>query len=280
MTLTLEAIEYQSGKRKASFYIPLEDVVAISFGKVPGDVNTEWVLLRVREGSATRLMGFRDGRKLGYGTRTRKIFNAMRSVLRQAGAGQYAVPPGYRAFDELDSMFTVAFPQGWSIYHHSAIDVDESLILGEAIFSEEPFPTRDAAEPDSARWDEMHERIRVGTIAAFSVLREEPRAGASCSGISKKVASTLVEQAQLQIGGTTDAPRTDAVLIDECKGLRIRFRAQQSDGGVVVLDRRVVSDQRATYTMTLLATPETIQARTAMFNEALATFRFTDAAAP
>lgn len=270
LTITAQALEYDSKKLKKSRRIPLQSIVAVSFGRMRGDVDSSWAVLRYRVQGTSRIIGFRDGSKLGYGTATEEIYRALKETLRLTGTGQYAVRPGFQAYDELDERFTLAFPERWSTYHRIIIDAGDGLVLGRLVFSEAAIPEgRDAAD---AATQEQVERtlsgIDRGEIAAFQIVREEADRGMRCRGFSRQAARRLRERFGLAA--------TEPATLGGCNGLQART-SPPADSALPLIDRRFVAHHGVLYVLSRRASAGDPQRGADAFVEALASLRFTDA---
>ena len=102
----------------------MERIHFISFGKLKGDVDTDWVVFSVGVAPPYGIVGVKDGRKLGFGTRTRELFENLRDVARELSAAQFRVPAGYRAYEDPAGECSLAIPEEWSEYLRSMVYVD------------------------------------------------------------------------------------------------------------------------------------------------------------
>lgn len=266
LSVTARALEFNSKKIKKSRVLPLDSIVAVSFGRMRGDVDTSWVVVRYRDEGQERIIGLRDGTKLGYGIATRSIHEVVREALRQAGAAQYDVGPGLQTYDELDRHFTLAYPEGWSSYHRVIVDAGDNRILGRLTFSVAEVPEgRAAASPEAQEEVERTlSRIDRGEIAAFEVLREESGDGMSCQGFSKHGLRRLQERFAFR----------DAVPVSfgGCRGLRVT-----TAGPDLRVDRGFVAHDGILYVLSHRTAADDPQRGAEEFAEALRTLRFSDA---
>lgn len=241
LVLSDELLQFEAAHKKKSFSIRLDDIHTLSYGKLAQDVDTEWIVMALEEHAGGRLMGFRDGRKFGYGTKTEEIYETLRAMMESMGKAQYDVPEGFRVYDELGKQFTLAYPADWHSYHQSVIEADEDLILGSLIFSETEFP-HDG--------DAMNEAIRAfenGNMQGFAIERERAADGMRCAGISDRQRENLLQrvaQDGLLLGDNTviQEPHPSVLPIDRCDGLRITAQSRRPDGSLASLDYRIVSD--------------------------------------
>jgi len=231
LVLSDDLLEFEAAHKKKSFSIRLDDIHTLSYGKLAQDVDTEWIVLALKEHAGGRLLGFRDGRKFGYGTKTEEIYERLRELMERTGNAQYDVPDGFRTYDELGKQFTLAYPAEWHSFHQSVIEADEDLILGSLIFT----PTEISRDDDAA---ELH---------GFAIERERAADGMRCSGISKRHRNNLIERVareRLLNGDNTvvQQPLVSEVRIDRCDGIRITAQSRRPDGSLASLDYRIVSD--------------------------------------
>lgn len=252
--LTISETELHLSSHKRDVSVPLDSILRVSYGKMRGDVDTDWIVMSVLEEGERRLIGFRDGRKFGYGQQTDEIRETIMAVIRQAGAAQYGVPEGFRAYDELDEQFTMAIPLGWSVYHRTLIATGQHGFRGEAIFSREPVVSETERDPE--RREELRRQalraIDDGEAGAFFVDRREAPRGMRCEGFTEKGMARLqqwvAEDPLFDEGrGVDESVRTEPVVIDGCSGLRIVRHSRRPEGVERVLDLRVVSDDEIVF---------------------------------
>jgi hypothetical protein len=252
--LTVTPTEIRIDTRKKEIAIALDSIDTISFGKMRGDVDTDWIVLEIIEGESRTLVGLRDGRKFGYGQQTERLYELILDAIKRAGAAQYDVPEGYRAYDRLQAQFTLTVPQDWTAYPRSLIEVDGLALWGEIVFVPQ------SSVPDSAVSAEERQQLRKkalaavddGSSGAFYVDRREALRGMRCEGFSEKARATLLRWAEedplFAAGrGSEESTRTETVVIDDCNGLRIVRRSRQPGQEERILDLRAVSDDETVY---------------------------------
>lgn len=278
--LTLTEAELTFSSRKRDVTIPLESIHRLSYGKMRGDVDTDWIVLAILEDGQRRLVGLRDGRKLGYGQQTDLIYDTILDLIRRAGVAQYDVPEGFRVYDRLDDQFTMAIPAGWTVYHRTLVDTGQYGVWGEAVFSPEPVISE--AEPEPVEREELRQRmlraIDDGEAGAFFVDRREARRGMLCEGLSEKAMDRLqqwVTDDPLfdQGRGVEESIRTEPIVIDGCKGLRIVRQSRRPDQAQRVLDLRVVSDDEIVFLFGLRSQADRYESDLALFETAVGSVR-------
>jgi hypothetical protein len=280
--LTIGADGVSFSTQKKTVEIPIDEVQQITYGKIKGDVDTEWVLLGVGEKRADEIVAVRDGRKLGYGQRTWEIYETMKAALGQLSAAQYRVPRGYRAFADFSRQFTLAVPEQWDTYVESLEFVGRRAPWGTIIVSSEPI--RRTARPggDGARpvIDESAlERARLGEVPAFFIERMPLEKGMRCKGFSKKGMEKLLdlasEGALFQGGGRLAGnPTASPEIIDRCNGLRIRGQAAAEDGTRTEIDLHAAAKGDTLFVVGLRAIPERYEQYREFLDASLATLMF------
>lgn len=280
--LTLGERSLQLKARKKTITIPMEAIHVLSFGKMEGDVDTDWAVLGLKAAGGVRRVGFRDGRKLGYGQRTEEIYESIRQALKQAGAAQYQVPAGYRTYEALESQLTLAMPQDWTGYILSLVMSEERAPWGTIIFSAEPILSVErsaAGELKSQENPQALQRVLAGGMPAFFLEREPAAKGTTCKGLSQEALSKLMERAErdaaLGDGGTwLEPPRSEQASMDGCSAVRIQGRCRRADGHEVRLDLRAVAHGDTLYLFGLRAPAEDDKLYREPFETAMASVRF------
>jgi hypothetical protein len=245
-----------------------------------GDVDTDWVVMTVIDESGKRLVGLRDGRKLGYGQHSDEIYNAILFAVRHAGAAQYEVPEGFRTYDELDGQFTMGIPVEWSISHRTLIATEESGYWGEVIFSDEPVVS-DAGPDVELREKQRREALRAiddGESGAIFVDRREALRGMRCEGFSEKAIASLEQWASEdplfdQGRGVEESRRTEPTIIDGCTGVRIVWRRRLPEQAERVLDLRVIADEKIVFLFGLRTQSDRYDEDLVVFQKAVASVR-------
>jgi len=278
LMITRDSLEFLS--KKADISIPFESVGMISFGKMRGDVNTDWVVLTVRDGSVQRLIGFRDGRRLGYGHRTPEIFETVLEIAEELSWGQFMAPDGLEPYTELDHLLAVAVPEGWASYHHEMISSAGSVSWGTVVFTPEAM-TSDASENhlEVSERELALEAIQRGETTAWVVRRVESTGGMSCEGFTDKALKTLAGWIARDpfLNVPFDPPGSaafEAVTIGACQGVRAVLRADGSTAPVPVVELRAVTQGHATLIMALRTTAEDHENDLKLFEAALPTVKF------
>ena len=232
LTLTDEALEFVGNSEKSSFGVPMTDIRVVSYGKMKGDVDTDWAILEVQREGGPTLIGLRDGRRMGYGERTQEIFEAIRDATRQVGAAQYDAPQGFATYDGLDPYFTMVYPAGRSTVHRSVIQTPDQ-VLGVLEFV--------SAEDEAS---------------VIRLERSDVRPGMSPRGFSEKARARLLESTlkspMLDEGyELLEPPRVEPASIDQRQGLRVLVRTRDAEGRGTLLDQRFFVDARTLYTLAL-----------------------------
>lgn len=278
LMITRNSLEFLS--KKADISIPFEAVGMISFGKMRGDVNTDWVVLTIDDGGARRLIGFRDGRKLGYGVRTPDIYESVLDVAEELSWGQFTAPEGLVPYTELDHVFAVAVPQGWPSYHHEMISSGGDVFWGTVIFTPESM-TSDASENhlDGTERELALEAIQRGESSAWIVRRVASKGGMTCEGFTDKALKSLQKWFDKDpfLNVPFDRPEISAfepAPVGVCQGVRATLEADASPEVRAVLELRVVSQGNATLILALRTTAENHDADLELLEAALPTVKF------
>jgi len=254
LVITPESLELLASKRDVS--IPFDAVRMISLGKMRGDVDTEWVVLSVQRGDERELVGLRDGRKFGYGGRTTEIYEMLHETAQRFSWAQFSAPEGFRPYPELDRVFAVAVPQGWSTYHHDMESVDGLVRWGTVVFTPRPL-----LEETATGKERRHalEAIQRGQMTAWVVDRREVEGGMSCEGFHKNALRTLggwISEDPFfgQPFTVGESPAFEPTRIDGCAGLALALRAEEDGPDTPVLELRIVAREGTLVLMGLRST--------------------------
>jgi hypothetical protein len=188
LTVTVDGIEFSSDKR--SDFLPWSRVEMVSYGRMPGDPDTKWVVLGLEPVAGEwHYAGLRDGSRMGYGSRTVPIFDAVIEGMRRAKAGPYDVPEGQVPFITRFLQFSLALPEGWSSFEVSHTMVDGWPVWGRTIFS--PTDLNDL-RGDAPRLKEALAAIERGSATAVQLDRLQAGEGFSCE-LMKKTGRRLLD---------------------------------------------------------------------------------------
>lgn len=212
--------------RKKGWSVPLDGISIISLGAMKGDVDTEWVVLSLRDGQPDGVIGIRDGHRMGYGRETRGIYELLLDVARSRKVAQFDVPEGLEPYEPLDRMLAVAFPRGWHIFQLSReISPDHVLPLGRTAFTPGPVESGEQLEGGATR-----------LLVERSVLAAYPATGCR-NGLPGKLKAEILERFASDpvfMGGLTLAgpPQAAPLTIGTCQGIRAVAEGAGPDGAV------------------------------------------------
>ncbi|MBD3867545.1 MAG: hypothetical protein IFK94_05420 [Acidobacteria bacterium] len=222
LTIREDGLEFVH--RKHGWSVPLDGISIISLGSMKGDVDTDWVILGLRDGQPDTVVGVRDGHRMGYGQETRGIYELLLDIARSRKIAQFDVPDGLEPYEPLDRMLAVAFPSGWHPFHLSRdINSDHVLPLGRTSFTPEPVETADQLAGGGTRL--LVERTALSGYGS---------AGCS-SGISGDLQTEIMERFTsdpVSMGSLTlvNAPQAAPLTIGTCRGVRVVAEGTGSDG--------------------------------------------------
>ena len=225
LTLTEHGLDYVTRKRSES--LPFDDVRVVSLGKMKGDMDTDWIVLELGDAASHRVVGFRDGKKFGYGDRTEAMYRTLREVVRDRQLAQYAVGGGLVVHDALDRQLVLGYPEGWHAAMMSTVVSGGHRRFGRDLFTPEPIRSRGAGD-DPPRIDEgALARARSGRMPALVLARVEARRAMGCErGIKPKARAKVVAavEADPVLGGFEGGWDVEPAELDRCLGLRLRAR--------------------------------------------------------
>lgn len=262
LTITEEALEFST--RKLDLFVPWSAVRMISLSAMRGDVDTEWVVLAVDRGRGRERIGLRDGRLLGYGGRTRELYDTLIAAARHLSAAQFDAPPGFEPFVELQFHYVMAVPRGWSSYYHEVVDTDGRPLGGTLVLSPNRLlapegASREAQQGERAR---ARERIVAGAETAWILVRQPSRDVDGCSGLGSDAAVRLSESVAGDpfFGAGLPAPREadwQVVEFAGCRGMRLGIADRSAAAAdAKILELHVVSDGETLFMLGLRTTVE------------------------
>ena len=243
--LTVSEDGFEFTTKKKTFLIPIERIHHISYGTIKNDVDTEWTVLTVGATEPYAMVGFRDGKKWGYGSRTREVFERLRGVVRQLSAAQYRVPEGHQTYEDPEHGCTLAFPDSWHAYVESLVLVGSRSSLGTTVLSEAPIRTVEtnaSGRKRNADDLELLDAILAGESPGFLIERAPATRGMDCDGFSAGARARLLARAgEDPIFGADhemlEAPSASEEVVGGCRALHVTGRSRRrSDGNEVVLE--------------------------------------------
>ena len=280
LTITEDGFEFTAKKKVFSF--PLDRIQVISFGKMKNDVDTDWIVMSVGVTRPYHVVGFRDGKKWGYGGRTREMFYDLRRVLKKLSAAQYRVSPGYQSYEDPNSGCALAVPGSWSSYVESLVLMGSHSPSGTTILSAEPIrkvETTPSGETKSVDDLEILDAILAGMTPGIFIERSRAGHGMGCRGFSAGARERLLARAREdRLFGegyeVVEAVAASSGVVDGCEGVRIRGRSRRDDGTEVVLELMAAAPGKTLYVFGLRASSERYASDLETFETALETVKF------
>jgi hypothetical protein len=274
LTVTADALEMAGGKK--TLIVPLSSIRVVSFGKMRGDVDTDWVVLAVERESGPELVGLRDGKRLGYGTRTRELYDLLIRTVRAQGAAQYDVAEGWKTYDGLDHQFTMSLPADWSSAHETVVMIDGLPVWGTTVFSRDEIPT---GTKDLEGRRRAFAAVAAGETPALVLDRSEAQGGMRCAGFSKS-GRARVEKRLRELEGRDEARRVelaeldlDDFSLDGCAGLRLTGRGTLPDGAEIRVEARAVAADGTLFLFLMHGDVADYESRRQAFERSVSSFR-------
>jgi hypothetical protein len=280
LTISQDGLEFTA--RKRAFLIPLDRIQFISYGPMKGDVDTAWVLLTVGVTPPYDLVGFRDGKKWGYGGRTDEIHARVRGALRQLGAAQYRVPPGLQVYEDPDQGCALTFDDDWNVYLESLVVLSSRSPWGTTILSEQPIRRVEktaGGEVKNVDDLELLDNILAGESPAFFIERGRVGRGMRCEGFTKNGREQVLSKAREDIVfgehyEVLEPPSASAQVVGGCDALRVVGRSRRADGEEVVLELYAAAHGDTLFVFGLRALADRYQDYREPFADAVSTVKF------
>jgi hypothetical protein len=287
-TLTVDADQVEVASKRRSFRLPWNTIEMISFGKFGSDVDTDWAVIMVRstKGPPYRV-ALRDGQKLGFGARTQGIYDSLRGAARSLGRAQYAVPPGFKAFDAMQSQLVFAVPEGWSSHVRALTQRGQADPLWtQLVFASQPLRRLEPVEGETqSRAVEDSAAVAAALSGETEALLFETRAssrGMACGKLDSRgreairalVRGDALFEAGFELEGEIAA---ESVEIGGCAGLRVQAGGRRSDGARARLDVRAVARGEILYLISSRSRADEVAARAATFETVVGSIRFSAA---
>ncbi|MDH3626280.1 MAG: hypothetical protein OEV00_05025 [Acidobacteriota bacterium] len=264
--LTISESSFDYVARKESFTLALDTVHGIFIGKMRGDVDTDWVLLWVGSPESPDLIGFRDGRRMGYGQRTEEIYRTLRIALKQTQSAQYRSPAGYVPYDRSGREFAISIPEQWIGVRRTFEQREKGPHLGTTVFgSRERVLDTPPSATDRQRGDEV-------------VLQRRPISPRlSCDAFGKRGVDTVTSWVTEELSGRgvelVGPLDVEATRLGSCNGVRVKGRL--SDGGdrTRVVEFRGIADLGVAYLLSFETDTETYEEHLQRFERIVSTFQ-------
>jgi hypothetical protein len=277
LTVTEEGLEFTA--RKKSFFIPMERIWVLSFGKMKYDVETNWIVMSVGVSRPRDSVGIRDGDKWGIGGRTGEIFDQLRRLFRQLSAAQYRVAPGFRIYEDPNADCSLAIPESWNVFIESLVLAGSHSPSGTTILSRDRI--RQSAGSLGGRADDLEKLDAVLDGESPGIFLERSRAGRGmgCRRFSKAAVKELVSRAhEDRLFGEgyqmVQAPAASPFVVDGCEALRIRGRSRRVDGIEVQLDMVAAASNETLYVFGMRALGDRYESDLVVFETAMSTVKF------
>jgi hypothetical protein len=181
------------------------------------------------------------------------------------------VPDGFTLDESHKAEFTIALPQGWTIYDQGAVMTGKPSAAGMLIFS--------ATDIHSLPVDKQLEimgQIDTGEAPAFFVDRQKAKGGASCASFPEKTQKDVAKLVQKSFSGTNvKPPVVEAATVGGCQGLHVRLDVKLKDGTEWVVDVRAVSTGTTLYLFSLRNHKDNFEKNLEAFEKSMATLKMT-----
>ena len=195
--------------------------------------------------------------------------------------------PSVHIYDGLKEQFTIALPEGWTVYDQTAALTGKPSTTGMVFFTAEPLlaPGQKVIPLSGA---EALAKVERGDVPAFFVDRGPATRGMSCSKLTRRAESQVEELVSRdEIFRQTRGllllarPKVSQIELAGCQALKITGSAPLGPEKTPwSLDVRAVSDGKIMYLFHIRTTDDNFLKNLLVFEAALATLHFPSQAAP
>ena len=194
---------------------------------------------------------------------------AMLISLSAIGRAHAQVPDGFVLYEGHKAEFTIALPQGWTVYDQMAALGGKPSPVGMLIFT--------SSSPEKL---EIEQQLKVmgkmdtGELPSFFVDRTPAKKGMTCSSFPEKAQKDVAKLIQRSLSGANvEPPRVEAATVGGCQGLRVRMDVRAKDGTEWLADVRAVSNGNTLYLFSLRNHKGNFEKNLEAYEKALSTLR-------
>lgn len=198
---------------------------------------------------------------------------AMLSLVSSIGSPQAQVPDGFVLYEGHKAEFTIALPQGWTVYDQLEAITGKPSPLGMLIFT--------SSSPKALAIEQQLEvmgKMDRGELPSFFVDRAPAKKGMTCASFPEKTQKEVVGLLKRSLpGANVEAPRVEADTVGGCRGLRVRMHVRAKDGTEWLADIRAVSDGKTLYLFSLRNHSANFEKNLESYEKAMSTVRLAGA---
>lgn len=185
------------------------------------------------------------------------------------GTTQAQVPDGFVLYEGHKAEFTIALPQGWTVYDQGAMLTGKPSPVGMLIFT--------SSSPKGLEIEaqlKLVGKMDTGELPSFFVDRNPAKKGTTCGSFPDKAQKDVAKLIQRGFSGTNvEPPRVEAAMVGGCQGLRVRIDVREKDGTEWKADVRAVSNGNTLYLFSLRNHKGNFEKNLDAYEKAMATLR-------
>ena len=198
---------------------------------------------------------------------------AMLFALGTSRAAHAQLPDGFTLYEGHKSQFTIALPEGWTVYDQGALMSGKASATGMLIFT--------STNPSTLPVDKQIQliaQIDTGEAPAFFVDRQKATKGTSCASFPEKAQKDVAKLVQKSASGTNvQPPVVEAATVGGCQGLHVRLDVKSKDGTEWIVDVRAVSSGNTLYLFSLRNHKANFEKNVESYDKALSTLKMNGA---
>ena len=198
---------------------------------------------------------------------------AMLFALGASRTAHAQLPDGFTLYEGHKTEFTIALPEGWTVYDQGALMSGKASTTGMLLFT--------STDPSTLPVDKQVQlmgQIDSGEAPAFFVDRQKGVKGASCASFPEKAQKDVAKLVQKSSSGTNVVPPVvEPATVGGCQGLHVRLDVKSKDGTEWIVDVRAVSSGSTLYLFSLRNHKANFEKNLEAYEKAMSTLKMNGA---
>ena len=191
------------------------------------------------------------------------------SCLGSFGTAQAQVPDGFVLHEGHKAEFTIALPQGWTVYDQGARLTGTPSPVGMLVFT--------SSSPEGLEIQaqlQVLAKMDTGEAPSFFVDRSPAKKGTTCGSFPENAQKDVAKLIQRSLSGANvEPPRVEVGTVGGCQGLRVRMDVRAKNGTEWIADVRAVSNGSTLYLFSLRNLKGNFEKNLNAYEKAMSTLR-------